>query len=184
MGEFVRFRPEHLAWWEEKFQALPEAVLVDYLRILRAVHRRYEGRRIKSPGLGYEWVFIDGEGRLRVEPVDWSRIHGLSHETFRNSPPDAYVSDLMGAFPNYRCGALVCGNVHGKIGWPFGPIVDDAVCVHPSHRSRHGVDHGFFSFPFECKGRFLRRTRLEPRTVAFIDDARWTAGSQGPEPAS
>lgn len=159
-------------WWEDVFQRLPREVLDDYLEILRAVHRHFEGRIIRSPGLRWEeWFSIDEAGRLRGGRPDTShyQVDPYPDEKGRPHPAELHLPDLMAACPDCRCGALACGNIHFKLWWPGRRRIEDtAVDVRLAHRRRTRVDHGFFRFPFEVEGRFVRRMRMDPDTVEFV----------------
>ncbi|MFC5186000.1 hypothetical protein [Actinomadura harenae] len=163
-------------WWDDVFQQLPPEVLDDYLRILRAVHRHFEGRIIRSPGLrDSAWFSIDAAGRLRGGRADASHFtpNPYAGERGLPGPAEGHLHDLMTAYPDCRCGALVTGNIIFKYWWPGRRRIEDtAVDVHLAHRPPAGVNHGFFRLPFETEGRLVRRMRMDPDTVEFIERAR------------
>ncbi|MEV5575505.1 hypothetical protein AB0L06_36165 [Spirillospora sp. NPDC052269] len=170
----------HSEWWEDIFRRLPPEVLDDYLRTLRAVHRYYEGRIIGSPGVRSSWVSIDDGGRLRVGPPVGS-VHTYNpYPEERAGPSQAEVAlrDLMASYPDCRCGAYVCGDIVFKFWWPGRRRIEDtSVDVHLGHRQLPRdappcARHGFFRFPFEVEGRLVRRMRMDPATVEFIDRQR------------
>ncbi|MFC5187234.1 hypothetical protein [Actinomadura harenae] len=163
-------------WWDDVFQRLPRDVLDDYLRILRVVHRHFEGRIIRAPGVkGSDWISIDDAGRLSRGPADASHFTPNPYAGERGQTPLAvgHLRDLMAAYPDCRCGALVRGDVLVIFRLPGSRrIVDTAVDVHLAHRPPAGVEHGFFRFPFETEGRLVRRMRMDPDTVEFVERER------------
>ncbi len=139
------------------------AARTDFARILRVtigtVRRGWRPIR----GVPRFWVFVDGDGRLRVDRLGRRRLHSDPYADGIHSAGvlPAEVRERIGG---HRCAALVCGNGWAAFRFPFQPSIDSAVAVHARHADGTTYD---VHLPFEKR---LLSVRFDPALTAAVDE--------------